>query len=763
MWRYQGHQGAFCRSPPPTSASRDQTRSVMMPDVKQNFRSVPRLVVASLIVFWLGCSSPPQVEVVDLIDATVSADFQRETALIDCGTPEARKHLGPGWSHDERHKVKDHTFVWSDDEHSEIDFFLGWRRSLEVRLTGRPFAPPGALDTTVSVSLNGTEIDQFAMVHGSKTYSTLLPVSAQRVGQNQLLLSYSQIHKPSDIVPGSQDSRKLAAAWQSLEFSGLNLVEPPAPADSLEMYLPMGARVDYFLDLPADSRLHLEGLDFKGEGNAEFLVSVLQDQGHEMEIARITPPSGPEDFALPDDPGLFRIRFSVVPGGTTAAGWLRIHAPKILAPQLEQHPEPVSTKTDSPPRTTRPNLIIYLVDALRADRLGCYGNERSLSPRIDAFAEQSILFENAVAQSSWTKASVASIFTGLWPAAHGTNGPDSVLPPEVQTLPEALSSAGFTTAAISANAFVNSPFGFARGFDYFSFLTRDDGSSQNINQQVFEWINSKGREPFFLYAHTIDPHAPYAAPQPYISEFAGEVRDPTVGMVETVRGLVLGKVQSSPGLTRDLNALYDAEVAYNDAGFGAFLDFLVSRNLLENSVILFTSDHGEAFGEHQAWTHGLDLHTEVLHIPLLIRLPNSELGGTRVTRVAQHIDVAPTFLRLAGLQGSAQDKGRSLLEIDGDGRWATSYLDYWGQHGASIVTEHWKFIQPLSIEFGRESLLFDRHGDPRETTNLATQRPVVAGFLASKIRLELGKTRTAPTTTMDESTRSDLKALGYLQ
>lgn len=716
-----------------------------------------------VLILGTGCSSPPMSAIVDLGTASAGADIQWEPVLIDCGTPAARIHLVEGWSHDERHRADGYTFVWSEGEASEIQFFLGWRRRLEVLLRGRPFRNPGAGTQRVRVHLNGMEIDSFEMTDGPAVYSVEMPAETQQIGENRLTLSYSWCIAPAVVIPTSKDLRRLAVAWQSIEFVGSGLIANPNQTGVGEPpieVLPLGARADYFFDLPAESRLRLSGLVFKGQGSAELVITALPDKGQEVEVARLRSPHFPEEFLLPPEAGLMRLRFSVIPGTEGAAGRLRMEAPTIHAPHRVPTAKPSSSFPWRGPE--RPNLIIYLVDALRADRLGCYGNRRPVSPRIDAFANEAILFENAIAQSSWTKAAVASIFTGLWPVAHGTNGPDSVLPPEVRTLPEALSSAGYATAAVIANAFVSSPFGFSRGFDQFKYLKHGHGSSENVNEQVFDWIASQAQEPFFLYVHTIDPHAPYAAPQPFLSKYAGDVPDPTVGEVETVRGLVLGKVTPSEELTKNLESLYDAEIAHNDAGFGAFIDFLDSNGLLDNSVVLFTSDHGEAFGEHQTWTHGIDLYAEVIEIPMIMRLPKGSFGGTQTGQVVQHIDIVPTFLSLAEISSPSPGRGQNLLASSGIDRWAASYLDYWGQNGASIVTDRWKYIFPLSIKFGRKAQLFDRHEDPGEHNNLATQRPVVAGFLASKLRAELGKNLTAPMTAIDESTRSDLKALGYL-
>ena len=212
-----------------------------------------------------------------------------------------------------------------------------------------------------------------------------------------------------------------------------------------------------------------------------------------------------------------------------------------------------------------------------------------------------------------------------------------------------------------------------------------------------------------------------------------------------------------------MNDLYDAEVAHNDAGFGSFLDNLKASELYENAVILFVSDHGEAFGEHTSWTHGIDLYSEVLHIPLVLRLPGGRLAGHRIDTVVQHIDILPTVLRLIGAEGTTPGRGHDLLDNSVGGRTAASYLEYWGRHGASVVTKDWKYIEPLAEGFLPAPELFDRIDDPRELDDLAVSRPVVAGYLASTLRPALKARTESVQTQIDEATRKELEALGYLQ
>jgi arylsulfatase A-like enzyme len=505
-------------------------------------------------------------------------------------------------------------------------------------------------------------------------------------------------------------------------------------------------------------------------GTASVEISVLDD-GDATERSTVTACDGsPLRASLGERNTLKRIRLRVIPHGNRAPVGVRLVAAQVRAPGVGEPGADTAATAPPAPVEPRPNLVVYLVDALRSDRLGLYGCERPLSPHLDAMAVDSIVFTDAVAQSSWTKAAVASIFTGLWPREHGVNGPDDRLPEDLPTLPERLHDAGYRTAAIVANAYVGRPFGFARGFDHFEFIEHTRGRSEVLHERVTAWLDGLPDDdrPFFLYVHTIDPHAPYAPPPPYLERFAGEVVDPSVGEVETVRGLVLGTVDPSPALTRDLRALYDGEVAANDASFGRLLDELENRGALDRSVVVFTSDHGEAFGEHGTFTHGLDLYREVLAVPLVVRLPGGAGGGRRVDATVQHIDLLPTLLGLAGVEGAAELPGSVLLDGGGEPRElppraVLAYLDYWGRTGAAAIRDGWKLIEPRSAAFGTGSELYRLPDDPGETRNLAFSAPVRAGWLLAQLDHALLTGRHGERTRIDSETREQLKALGYLE
>jgi arylsulfatase A-like enzyme len=417
--------------------------------------------------------------------------------------------------------------------------------------------------------------------------------------------------------------------------------------------------------------------------------------------------------------------------------------------------------------------LIYLIDALRADRLGCYGDRRGLSPRIDGFAARALIFERAVTQAPWTRPAVASVLTGLGPLRHGVRTLEDRLPEAAVTLAERLRAAGYRTAAFSTNAHVTADTGFAQGFDHFDFFPQEP-QSDAVNRRVLAWLDGSaggtGAGPFFAYVHALDPHAPYTPPADLRARFAPGVR-PRAGTRAGVLRAYAARGAERDRLVADLARLYDAEVAANDRSFGALLDALAARRLLGRTVVVLLADHGEELGEHGALGHANDLYGEALRIPLIVALPGQE-RGKRVRALAQQIDLLPTLVAQAGLAPPRGLPGRDLVYLAatppgapaGD-RPAFSHLSYSGRAGVSVVLGDWKLIQPLTPAFGRARSLYRLDANLHEGPDLAERNPVRAAHLAAYLRAELLTARrglTPERATLDDESRAALHALGYL-
>jgi arylsulfatase A-like enzyme len=424
----------------------------------------------------------------------------------------------------------------------------------------------------------------------------------------------------------------------------------------------------------------------------------------------------------------------------------------------------------------RPNVIIFLVDAMRADFAGAYGHPAPTSPRFDAFAREAVLFEDATAQTSWTRPAVASLLTGLDVEAHGVGGVTNTLVPEITTLAEAFRSAGYATGAFVANGIVNRQLGYDQGFQAWNEGGRlDSKHAAEVVDAALHWMDSRdASRPFFLYVHTIDPHKPYVpAPEhhaPFLFPgYAGE-RNPLA---------LVAKPRLEPDELRYLRSTYQGEVHQSDAAFGGLLDGLFRRGLEQRCVIAFTADHGEEFLDHGGFGHSGTLYHELLHIPLAIRAPGSRRAGQRDPTPVAQVDVAPTLLALAGVAPPPEIQGRDLsARCLGPTAFAeepallVSRLTYADADKLAARLGPLKLI--VNREPGRDAgsrlELYDLAQDPAELHNVAAERPFAARYLLSeaaqatdvshRVRMRLRAGRESPPT---PEQLEQLKALGYVQ
>jgi arylsulfatase A-like enzyme len=730
----------------------------------------------ALAAFWIACSPPEgsRQTLVELADELPVAAVAQEAGRLDLGTASARRQLESGFSWDER-ADDGLTFCWSSGPTSTVTFFLARARPLTLALRGFPYPDPKRPPQSVEVAVNGHRLDELTfMAQGPSVLRQELPASALVAGENRLELRYGWLREPPS-QRSSGDRRRLAVGWDWIALTPLPPVPQPPSVSSEDqtLTLPAGSQVDFFVSLPAAGARFDVALAL--EPGAQLELFLAEDGvGDERQLAAWTR-GGAREVALvpvgesrsPAGPGqvLARLRLRVVAKDDVATPPVaRLTAARVTVPSgADPPPRPPPVRPAADALARAPTIIVYLVDTLRADRLGAYGYSRATSPAIDAFAREGVVFEAAIAQTSWTKPAVTTLMTGLGPRRHRVNDPRDALPQSVALLSELLQRAGYTTGAVVANAHLTANSGLARGFDHYAY---SPVSAAKINHEVFAWIDSlpADRRPLFLYVHTIDPHAPYEPDAEYRRRLAPNLVDPSVGSVASLRALGDHRIEATPQVIADLNALYDSDVAMNDAAFGELIDGLRKRDLYDDSLVVFVSDHGEAFREHGVFGHGWDLFEETLHVPLIVRRPGAEGSGVRVAATVRQLDLAPTLLRAAGLVAPPEMAGIDLLADPVADQPAHAYLHYEGREGASLTLGRWHVVEPLSRGFAPGTQLFDRSRDPAQVHDVSGARPVLTGYLQSLVRRELLDTSTkaaAPRVEIDEETRRQLEALGY--
>ncbi len=307
-------------------------------------------------------------------------------------------------------------------------------------------------------------------------------------------------------------------------------------------------------------------------------------------------------------------------------------------------PAPVA----APPK----RVILISIDTLRADRLSLYGYPRRTSPVLDAFAEEAVVFEDVSSPSPWTLPAHASLFSGLYPNTHRLNSHERRLRPRVRGLADILAEHGFRTAAVVNSYYLSRRFGLDRGFRDFVYVKESVESirrSDPITDQAIEWLSRYPDQPVFLFVHYYDVHSDYTALPRYLEEFVQPYDGRLDGSTAQLLEFRKGSFAMDAGDAAHLLDRYDASIRQMDDDLGRLFSFLREQGWLDESLIVVTSDHGEAFLEHGTVLHGQNQYQEVQRVPLVIRSPN-HFAARRIDLPVSLVDVAPTLLSLLGIE-----------------------------------------------------------------------------------------------------------------
>jgi choline-sulfatase len=408
------------------------------------------------------------------------------------------------------------------------------------------------------------------------------------------------------------------------------------------------------------------------------------------------------------------------------------------------------------------NIILITLDTTRADRMGFLGSKRGLTPNLDSLASQSAVFARAYSQVPLTTPSHATILTGTFPQFNHVSDLGSPLAKDLPYLPDILRQHGYRTAAFVGSQVLDpksaAAAGFDRGFETYDapFHIRGPGEDRyhsverrgmTVVESALAWLNQHRQGRFFLWLHFYDPHDPYDPPPPFRAQYS-----------------------ASP---------YDGEIAYMDSAIGKLLTTLRSRGLYDQTVIVAVADHGESFGEHGEWSHGLFLYDETIHVPLVIKLPaNSSPHQTIESRVGL-VDIAPTLLQAVGIAAPAAMQGRSLLELmkSGASRRANAANSEAGTDDRPQYAETdypyrafgwsslraWRAGKYLYVD-APERELYDQLLDPAAAHNLLTSSPSVMETMAAQLEEFRRKTSVAGNAEVVLTPRQtqQLQALGYV-
>ncbi len=438
----------------------------------------------------------------------------------------------------------------------------------------------------------------------------------------------------------------------------------------------------------------------------------------------------------------------------------------------------------------KPNVLLITVDTLRADHLSSYGYKRNTTPNIDQLAREGVLFLNTISQIPETLPSMTSIMTSSYPIDHGVRKNGYRFLSDKKLLSEILRDNDYTTAAFISSCVLDKGAGLTRGFDIYDDTLPDrllakencQRTAEKTTMAVIEWIERNYKKRFFIWLHYIDPHSQYRPPSPYNRMFLKEpYKGRVTGDVSQFFSIIHNRFQLDKKDIEYMISLYDGEIAFVDYSFGLLLKKIRELNLTNNTLIVFTSDHGESLGEHNYFfDHGDFLYDDQLRVPLIMSgpgLPDNKV----IKRQVQTIDIMPTILDLLKISTKGKMTGRSLLPLLLDNNENMSNIkeeafsesdicQRYGVRRCSPVGIKGK-LYPLRIENrwkyifnpNGESELYDIANDPSETRNLINANKKLAGALERRLKGLINNRGAQHEQRLSKEMKEKLKSLGYLK
>lgn len=704
-----------------------------------------------------------------LLDEVARAEIDSDGVVIDFGTPGQHKYTRGGW-----------LTGWGSDLAASKD---------AVRLTSRRgfldlVAPRTAPRAIVVRARSRTEGQRLSLHVGDRELGAieLKPEWAiHRVDIGDGAIPRAGAFRLE--VRASKEATGGARAeldWLWLAASEATEAPPSATVTPLAiggqarraLVAPTARTFTFYLQPPAGSRLVV---DLGAAERAEFSVSVTTDGAEPTELAKeaIEKRWTEREISLESYAGK-AIRIDLTTRSQQGpAAW---GEPEIMVDEVPAPPVPAGTR----PR----NVILLVMDTMRADAFATFAGDKHVArtPVFDALAKKSTVFAAAYDNENWTKPSVATTLSGLYPSTHDTKHDASKLPDEVELISERLRKDGFATAGFVANGYVSDKFGFEEGWDVFKNYIRESKPSEAeyVFADALEWhakhtaAGTKAK-PYFLYLQTIDPHVTYRVDREYWSPFfEGDYSGPlgpSIDAEDQVR-LSKKKIKATERDVAWLRAMYWGEVGYHDAQLGKFLAELESRKALDDTLLVITNDHGEELGERGRFGHGHQAFEEMIRAPLIVHYPPT-FPAKVIPDVVEHVDVSPTIIDALGREPLKDADGESLVPlVRGLPERAPRYALIEFLDGRRILrVGSWK----LFARSNGQVELFDLASDPGEkreaSENLPVARRLCEIHLGEALATPDKKTRMqglggkrqfrSGEAVIDPQMRRQLEALGY--
>lgn len=722
-------------------------------------RYIALLLKIAILVFSItACRSEKEqpAKNIDLSKRLSYAEKSESSKIIVFGSPEAKQFLGQGWSRPgvdgketfQSANLDKGSFIFKSDEANPI--FL----HMKLRST---FA------NTAQILVNSKPVGTIQLDVKPKLYTLPLPAEALNTDTNVIELDWKEVRK--------LDQRKNAPNIGAIAYYAVigpakyiaNIPAsnyPPFITSSLKVgdktrnaiNQSSGGRVNFYEKLNKDSRLEFEmfydpAAPKKKDIFADFSITLRKDGQPEQRIfekkatqktsSRETIPFS--KYITSTEPQPYQIEFkidrnSILDSGITA--WVE--------PILYQAPSKESVVSKSKIDDIRDdnedaNVIIVLMDAAGAKHFTTYGYQRETTPNIAKIFGEGVQFDKAYCQAVYTLASTTSMMTGLDPFRHQLYDRQNKLPDHIETLSERFAKRGYTTATFVANGNVSPDFGNTQGFQVIREVHNEPGYTgwgSDITNKFTEWLQTLDRDKnFFVYLHYREPHGPFNPPENFKHQFT----DPNYNRFreasdEMRRKLQTGEVTPIQADYDFVTAAYDENLRYGDYEVGRLMQKLKDMKLYDDTIVIITADHGEAFWEHGFQGHNSQLYEESVHIPLIIKFTSkSDFHGKHIKTPVRTIDLYPSLVDLLRLPNKGMDvDGTSFLPymISEKSEQVPIFCQALAQQAYCYTEGNFKYIfQRLT---GQEEL-YDLKNDPQEKNNLISTLPIEAAYLRTRL------------------------------
>lgn len=670
------------------------------------------VLLAALVVAPVGAAQAASHPVFDLIaNRTLAHRLERGGLFLPCGAPGFAKYV-----HFSRPVP---TWRLRQTEDGKRVALAQTQAVLEVPLT-RAQAESGAIalrlkspvKQSVRASARGKSSAAVALAEGWQTVTVNLPPGALNEGESKLTLTFAQSGRFGD--------KRASAAVEWIQIGGSVDQGPPVPMKSAGLYLASETGVAYVVEVPTGGALRVQG--DKGECSLALRVRTDAKSVVDAELPLDAP------FDLSAQAG------RVV--------WLEIDArgASCTAAKLERAVLEAPGEEPQPPAGVRPrNVVFWMTDDTRSDKYRIYNAQtRVETPVIDRLAQTSTVFDVAYVQGNESRVSHASLWTGMYPAQHHFISEKAKLDPKFVTLAEAIRPAGLYTMGLMANGFIDAFWGFAEGWDGLHNFIHEGGGlkAEDLVRAGRTFLGAQAKRPFFLYLGTIDAHVSWRAhqpwlakydPEPYQGPFQKACLDPQLDKI------VAGKLAVTDRDKTRIIALYDSDVSYNDAQLGELLKSLETSGHGDDTMLIFTADHGEELWDHGRIGHGQSLREELVRVPLLIHYPPLFPPGKRIKEGVETVDLLPTIVDAVGQKVPPDVQGESLVPLArGDGvGYPRPAIGSQYELAHTMRLSRWK----LWVGGSGEVRLFDAQADPKETRELSPERPLERRFVTDALSI----------------------------